>query len=97
MPTFTRTLIRLVAVAVAFVLSSAQFRFFDCNKMPALSVASGAVTLVLVYATAEATYNVLTSARPARDKVLLGVCAVLGGAGLVAAAGFVLLITHLCP
>jgi uncharacterized BrkB/YihY/UPF0761 family membrane protein len=97
MPALTLTVIRLMAVTVAFALSGAQFRFFDCNKMPALSVASGALTLLLVYAIAEATYRVATSARPTQEKLLTGAVVVLVGAGLMAAAGFFTLVTHICP
>jgi hypothetical protein len=41
-----RHIIRLSAFAAAFMLSREQARFFDCNKMPGLSVMSGTVTLL---------------------------------------------------
>jgi hypothetical protein len=90
-------MIRLAAVAVAFILSNAQFQHFDCNKMPALSVASGTLTLLLVYATGEAVHSVATSERSTQNKILTGASVAMGGAALVALAGFFTLLTHICP
>ena len=97
MPIITRSEMRLAAVALAVLLSIVQFRLFDCNEMTALSFAAGALTLLLIYATGEAMYNIATSPRPARGKLLTGAGVALAGAALVATVGFFTLLTHLCP
>ena len=90
-------MIRVAAVVTALLLSNAQFRFFDCNKMPVLSVAGGAVTLLVVYAICEVAYRVARSTRSTRDKLIAGGFVLAGGGGLVALTGFFTLMTHLCP
>jgi hypothetical protein len=92
-----RTGIRLAALAVAFAVSNAQFRFFDCNKMRALSIAGGVVTILLVYGVGEALYHVASSEPSARGKVGDGAGVLAVGGVLVALAGFFTMMTHLCP
>lgn len=92
-----RTGIRLTAIAVAFAASNAQFRFFDCNKMPGLSIVAGTATLLLVYGIGEALYHVAVSDPSERGKVTDG-AGILGAGGvLVALSGFFTMMTHLCP
>jgi hypothetical protein len=90
-------MIRFAAVAVAVMLSIRQFPLFDCNKIPVLSVASGTLTLLLIYAIGETVYNVVTSPRSTEKKVFTVAGLAVGGGGVVALAGFFTLITHLCP
>ena len=87
--------VRLAAACVALLLSRGQFRLFDCNKMPALSVLSGTVTLLLVYAMGEALYRVARSDYDGRLGQALKV--LLGGGVFVGAAGWFTLLTHICP
>jgi hypothetical protein len=92
-----RHLIRLSAFAAAFMLSREQARLFDCNKMPGLSVMSGTVTLLLVYACCEVLYRVAISDLSRDGKLVAGVKVALVGGGAVAVAGFFTMMTHLCP
>lgn len=92
-----RHVIRFAALVAAFMLSRDQARFFDCNKVPTLSVLSGTVTLLLVYACGEVLYRVATSDLSREEKLLGGVKVVVVSAAAVAAAGFFTLITHMCP
>src|ERR1041385_6709061 len=64
----TRTLVRVAAMLAAFILSGLQFPLFDCNKVPVLSVIAGAITLLLIYATAELIYVIAKSDRSTRAK-----------------------------
>ena len=79
------------------MLSREQLRFFDCNRMPGLSVASGTVTLLLVYACVEVLYRVAISDLATDEKLVAGVKVALVGGAVVAVAGFFTMITHLCP
>jgi hypothetical protein len=97
MATVTRSEVRLLAVAVAFMLSGAQFWLFDCSKMPTLSVVSGVLTVLLLYGTGEAVLRIATSPRSTQAKLVDGGGVLLGGGALVALTGFFTLITHLCP
>ena len=90
-----RTGIRLVALAVALILSKSQDRFFDCNKLPLLSYAAGVATLLLLYGTAERVYEATTSGAPEAKRsaaltIIVG-CIAIGG------AGFFTMLTHICP
>ena len=89
-------MMRMMAVAVALLVSGVQFRFFDCNESPALSVVSAALTVLLIYATGEAIYWVATSDTPALNKLVTGMCVALGGVGLVVGVGLFTLVTHMC-
>jgi hypothetical protein len=89
--------IRFTALAAAFMLSREQARFFDCNKMPGLSVVSGTVTLVLVYACGEMLYRVAVSDLSGGEKLGAAAKIVLVGGAVVAVAGFFTMITHMCP
>ena len=79
------------------MLSRDQARFFDCNKVPTLSVLSGTLTLLLVYACGEVLYRVSTSDLSRDEKLLGGVKVVVVSAAAIAAAGFFTLVTHICP
>jgi hypothetical protein len=92
-----RHIVRVTAFVAAFILSRDQARFFDCNKLPALSVVSGTVTLLLVYACGEVLYRVATSDLARDEKIWAAVKVALVGGAAVAAAGFFTLMTHLCP
>ena len=83
----TRNLVRLAALIAAFILSGRQFSLFDCNKLPVLSLMAGAVTLLLIYATAELIYVIARSDRSTRTKLLTGLGGVFGGLILVAKIG----------
>jgi hypothetical protein len=92
-----RHFIRFAALAAAFMLSREQARFFDCNKMPGLSVVSGTVTLLLVYACGEMLYRVAVSDLSGEEKLIAALKIALVGGVVVAAAGFFTFVTHLCP
>jgi hypothetical protein len=92
-----RHIIRFTAFVAAFMLSRDQARFFDCNKMPTLSVLSGTVTLLLVYACGEVLYRVAMSDLARDEKLVAGVKVALVGGAAVAAAGWFTMMTHLCP
>jgi membrane associated rhomboid family serine protease len=81
----------------AFILSGLQFPLFDCNKVPVLSVIAGAITLLLIYATAEVIYAIARSDRSTRAKLLTGLGGLFGGLILVATSGSVAVLTHICP
>lgn len=87
--------VRLAAAFVALMLSRGQSRFFDCNKMPMLSVLSGTVTLLLVYAMGEALYR--TARSDYGGQIGNAVKVLVGGGALVGAAGWFTLLTHICP
>jgi hypothetical protein len=89
--------IRFTALAAAFMLSREQARFFDCNKMPGLSVVTGTVTLLLVYACGEVLYRVAVSELSGGAKLGAAVKITLVGGGAVAVAGFFTMMTHICP
>lgn len=89
--------IRFTALAAAFMLSREQARFFDCNKMPVLSVVSGTVTLLIVYACGEFLYRVAVSDLWGGEKLGAAAKIVLVGGVVVAVAGFFTMITHMCP
>ena len=93
----TRTLVRLAAMIAAFILSGLQFPLFDCNKVPVLSVIAGAITLLLIYATAEVIYVIARSDRSTRAKLLTGLGGLCGGLILVAMSGSFTMLTHICP
>ena len=88
---------RLFALAVVLILSGSQSRFFDCNKLPVLSVAGTIVTLVLLYGVAEKTYDVVASEDSGRAKFAAGIKVILVGTVLVMGVGFFTVMTHLCP
>lgn len=90
-------LVRFIALIVAFMISREQARFFDCNKLPGLSLLSGTVTLLLVYACGEVLYRVAISDLSGEEKLVAAVKIVLVGGVVVAAAGFFTMITHMCP
>lgn len=92
-----RHFIRFAALAAAFMLSREQARFFDCNKMPGLSVVSGTVTLLLVYACGEMLYRVAGSDLSREGKLIAAGKIALVGGGVIAVAGFFTMMTHLCP
>lgn len=79
------------------MLSREQARFFDCNKMPTLSVMGGTATLLLVYACCEVLYRIAISDQPRDGKLVAGAKVALVGGAAVALAGFVTMMTHLCP
>ncbi len=92
-----RHFIRFAALAAAFMLSREQARFFDCNKMPGLSVVSGTVTLLLVYACGEMLYRVAASDLSGEEKLIAALKIAGVGGVVVAVAGFFTMITHMCP
>ncbi len=92
-----RHIIRLAALAAAFMLSREHLRFFDCSGMPGLSVTSGTVTLLLVYACVEVLYRVAISDLSRDEKLVAGVKVALVGGAVVAVAGFFTMMTHFCP
>jgi len=89
-----RTVARLTAVVVALALSNSQNRFFPCNKLPFLSYTFGVATLLIIYATAELTYEAISDApdgkRAAIVTIVVGCIAAVGG-------GFITMMTHICP
>jgi len=93
----TRTLVRVAAMLAAFILSGLQFPLFDCNKVPVLSVIAGAITLLLIYATAELIYVIAKSDRSTRAKALTGLGGLCGGLILAAMSGSFAILTHICP
>jgi len=93
----TLYVIRFAAFAMAFMLSRGQARFFDCNKLPALSTVGGTVTLLLVYAWGEALYRVAISEQSRDAKLGAAVKITLIGGAATAAVGFFTVMTHLCP
>ena len=93
----TRTLVRVAAMLAAFILSGLQFPLFDCNKVPVLSVIAGAITLLLIYATAELIYVIAKSDRSTRAKALTGLGGLCGGLILAGMSGSFAILTHICP
>ena len=51
------------------MLSREQTRFFDCNRMPWLSVLSGTMTLFLVYACGEVLYRIAIADASREEKL----------------------------
>ena len=86
-----------IAAFIAVVLSSWQFKYFDCSKLPGYSLFGGAVTLFLVYAVAEALRHVITSKISTDRKLGASAGILLVGGSLVFVTGYFTMITHMCP
>lgn len=91
------TTTRFGAVVIAIAAATNQWRFFDCNKLPVLSVVGAVATVFLAYAVFEVVYRIATSDRPERERFAYGVAISLAGLGLVGVAGFFTMISHMCP
>lgn len=79
------------------MLSREQARFFDCNKMPLLSVLSGTVTLLLAYAWGEVLLRVASSDLSRDEKLVAATKIALVGGAVIALVGLFTMMTHLCP
>lgn len=79
------------------MLSRGQSRFFDCNKLPVLSVTSGAAMLLLLYGMAESVYFVARSADSQQVKVRAAMRVLVLRGTFVVVAGFLVLMSHICP
>jgi hypothetical protein len=86
-----------VAALAALFVSSKQFRFFDCNGMPTISVVAGAITIFLAYALAIAFYRIITTPNPTGTRLRAAVYIGLIGGTLLLTAGFFAVVSHVCP
>jgi hypothetical protein len=86
-----------IAALAAVFLSTRQFRYFDCNKMPAVSVIAGAITLFLVYVMAVAFFRILTTPNPTRARLRAAWYVGSIGGALLLTAGMFTMVSHLCP
>jgi len=88
---------RLAALLLAVLVSSRQWRYFDCSGMPILSFLGGVATVLLLYGTGELLYRIATAEGPRKERLRAAVPVLLLGGALIPVVGFFTLLTHLCP
>ena len=92
-----RAAYRVVALVVSVIVSNAQFQYFDCNEMRTFSFVGGVCTLMLIFGTGETLYRIATGALPTESRLRASMTVLLVGSGVTAMAGFLTMMSHVCP